>query len=325
MHRGIMVYGPQDRFALSQVMDKYNELTCGSTPVLCHTFPRATTAELMINQIMEMIQNVESSIGKEFADSFIVMPEDDACAPWSVDFGPASWVLTYKNGEDYKLFALRRDGLYDWYEPGGRWSYYLKAKDPATQDAHVIPITPEEAKLTTFGKVYGQILTGQWSSLAIKDVDWEKMAEEFPNRETPAATMRKELAEKGVKVPTFQEYFYELYPGIRDLVDPAALKGYVLARKWDVYWKYADMIKGLRLIHGYPREMSFSYDEHRFSNTLLERLAPIRAKALTAFIVGGELYDLDDLTVDEDHIHKGLDAVEALHEDTIVCVVDIHY
>jgi hypothetical protein len=233
--------------------------------------------------------------------------------------------LTYKNGEDYKLFALRRDGLYDWYEPGGRWSYYLKAKDPATPDAHVMPIIPEEAKLTTFGKVYGQILTGEWSALAIRDVDWEKMAEEFPNRETPAATMRKELAEKGVKVPTFQEYFYELYPGIRDLVDPAAINGYILARKWGLYWKYADLLKALRLEHGYPQEMSFSYDEHRFSNKLLERLAPIRSKTLTGFIVGGELYDLDDLTVDEDHIHKGLDAIEALHEDTVVCVVDIHY
>jgi hypothetical protein len=320
-----MVYGPQDRFALSQALDKYNELTIGSTPVLCHTFPQATSAGLMISQIMEMIQNVESSVGKDFLEVFVVMPEEDACAPWSVNFGPASWVLTYKKDHDYKLFALHGDGLYDWYEPGGRWSSYLKAKDPSTQDAHVTPITAAEAKQTVFGKIYGQILVGEWSALAIRDVDWEAIAKEFPDRETGAMQMRTDLAAKGVKVPTFVEYFHEMYPALRDQVAPDAINGYLLARKWDVYWKFSEFLKELRVTHGYPRDMVFAFDEHRFSNALLERLAPLRVKTLSAWVVGGELYDLDDFTVTEERIHKGLDAIEALHEDTIVSVVDIHY
>ncbi|MNG23651.1 hypothetical protein D3C84_1082810 [compost metagenome] len=66
-------------------------------------------------------------------------------------------------------------------------------------------------------------------------------------------------------------------------------------------------------------------EEYRWSDTLLDRLSPLRAKTLSCWIVGGVVYDLDDLMTTEEHLHKGLDALEALPPETIVAVVDVHY
>lgn len=325
MHRGIMVYGPEDRVALAMLLRKFGEENRPGNLVLCHRFPEGTSAGLMVTQVMEMIQNVESDIGKDFCDSFIVMPEEDATPPWYVDYGPASYVLTYKKGHDYCLYAVHRTGLWDWWVPGGRWATYLKPKDTNTPDAHMGGLPNLTLAMIASGIPGSDIESGTWSSLTMKDVDWKTMEDSMPASEEAAVSMRAALAEKGITVPTFREYFHELYPALRDQVAPEAIDGYIKGRWLDTYCKFRDHITALRVEHGFPDTKTFSMEEHRFSDALLERLGPMRAKTLSAWIVGGEVYDLDDLMATEEHLHKGLDAIQALSEDTIVSVVDVHY
>lgn len=325
MHRGIMVYGPEDRPSLMMLLGKYGEEDGPCDLILCHRFPASTAAGIMLHQIMDMIQSVESRVGKDFLDSFIVMPEADATPPWHVDFGPASYVLTYKKDHDYCLYTVHRKGLWDWWVPGGRWNTYLKAKEPDTLDAHVGGMPKLTLAALAAGIPCSDNEPGTWSSLPIRDVDWERMGAEIPAVEEAAITMRKALAEKGIVVPTFREYFHQMYPGLMDQVGPEAIDGYIKGRWLDVYLSFRKFIDALRADHGFPDLGVFSMEEHRFSDALLERLGPLKAKTLSAWIVGGVVYDTDDLMATEEHLHKGLDALEALSEDTIVSVVDVHY
>lgn len=143
--------------------------------------------------------------------------------------------------------------------------------------------------------------------------------------ESIAFQMREKLAEKGIHVPTYREHFQAMYPALLDLVGPEVIEGFLFARKFEVYLDFRKMIEALRIEHKFPPAKMFAMEDHRWSNALLKRLVPLRAKTLSAWIVGGVVYDLDDLTADEDHILKGLDALEALSEDTVVTVVDVHY
>jgi len=325
MHRGIMVYGPENRAALMHVLSKYGEEHPPSDLILCHRFPSITAASPMITQIMEMIQDVECRLGKDFCGSFIVMPEEDATPPWTVDYGAASYVLTYKKDNDYRLYSIHRKGLWYWWVPGGRWNTYLKAKDVGILDAHVGGLPKLTMAALAAGIPSSDNDPGTWSSLPIRDVDWETMDEGLPDAESAAISLRRAMAEKGVVIPTFREYFHQMYPGLKDQVAPDLIDGYVHGRWLDVYLSFRKMIDALRLEHGFPSNQIFSMEEHRFSDALLERLGPLKAKTLSCWIIGGEVYDLDDIMISEEHFHKGLDAIEALGEDTIVSVVDVHY
>lgn len=325
MHRGIMVYGPADWPSLNMLLSRYGEEDRHANLILCHRFPVETSAGLMISQITDMIQNVQGQVGKDFLDAFLVMPEEDATPPWHVDFGPASYVLTYKKGHDYCLYGLHRTGLWDWWVPGGRWETFLKAKSIDTKDAITGELQPMTLAALAAGVPCGDNKVGVWSSLRIGDVDWEAMEEHMAPRELAAMEMRKQLAEKGIHVPTFREHFHAMYPALTDMVGPEVIDGFIHARHWEVYMDFRKTIDALRVEHNYPPDKAFAMEEHRWSNALLERLAPLCAKTLSAWIVGGVVYDLDDLMATEEHIHKGLDALAALSEDTVVSVVDVHY
>lgn len=325
MHRGIMIYGPNNGPELAMLLRRYGEENRNADLMLCHRFPIEISAGLMLTQITDMIQNVEGRVGKDFLDVFIVMPEEDATPPWHVDFGPASYVLTYKKGQDYCLYGLKRTGLWDWWVPGGRWSTYLKAKSNDIKDAHTGELVPMTLAALAAGLPCGDNKVGEWASLRIGDVDWVEVEKQLGDRELNAVTMRKELAEKGIHVPTFREHFFTMYPALADLVGPEVIEGFIHARQMEVYLDFRKTIEALRIEHKYPPDKAFAMEEHRWSNALLERLAPLRAKTLSAWIVGGVVYDLDDLLATEEHILKGLDALEALDEDTIVTVVDVHY
>lgn len=325
MHRGIMVYGPENGPALMMLLSRYGEEDRRANLVLCHRFPIETSTGLMLSQITDMIQNVDGSVGKDFLDVFVVMPEADATPPWYVDFGPASYVLTYKKGHDYCLYGLKWTGLWDWWVPGGRWNTYLKAKSVDIKDAHTGDLAPMTLAALAAGLPCGDNKVGEWASLRIADVDWEVMEKTVGDSESIAFEMREKLAEKGIHVPTFREHFEAMYPALKDMVGPEAIEGFLLARKFDVYLDFRKLIEAMRIEHKFPPAKMFAMEDHRWSNALLKRLVPCRAKTLSAWIVGGVVYDLDDLTATEEHIIQGLDALEALHEDTIVTVVDVHY
>lgn len=327
-----MVYGPTDRYSLSMMLNPLSETEDRSIHLVpCHKFPQGTSAKLMVEEVMEMIQTVEGSVGKDFSDSFMVMPEEDALTPWSAGFGCAGWVLTYKKGSDYGLYLAKREGLYDWFVPGGRWAEYLKAKSRDIPDAH--GGTPD-LKNFSLALLSGVIAgteppppptEGLWSSLAIKDVDWDKMADELPDAEFQAIAERNRLKEKGVELLTIRQYFFTLYPSLYDQVGPDNLSGYQAARRWDTYWAYSKYLTDMRIEHDIPQKQIFSMEPYRWSNELLMRLAKLRAKVLSCFIIHGIVYDFDNECQSEEHLHKGLDLLEALPEDTIVSVVDVHY
>lgn len=321
-----MVYGPMDRPSLIMTMSPFSE-NGGSRSVdvvKCHSFPVTDPAGLMITKITDMIQSIDGSLGKDFCDAFMVMPQADVESPWASGFGCGSWVLSYQKGHDYNLYAIKRTGLYDWYEPGGRWLTWLKAKDPLIGDAHMghfQPLNIAEIVSGTHTHPRGQ----EWSSLAIQDVDWDTMAKAIPEFERESVEERNKLKEMGIEIPTFREYFHILNPGLVDRVGPGNVDGYLLSRKFDTYMKYREFIEELRIKHKMPPRPMFSLEPFRWSNALLERLGPVRVKTLSCWIVGGVVYDLDDDTQSEEHLIQGIDALEALPPETIVSVVDVHY
>lgn len=325
-----MVYGPMDRCTLASVMYPHDEQGSRATLLVpCHNFPAAMAVDLMFKQITDMIQTVESSLGKDFCDAFMVMPKQDAESPWTSDIGIASWVLGYKKNEDYTLYLVKRDGLYDWWVPGGRWQSYLQAKDPNAQDAHGGVLDLDKISLSDFaaglkGNFTPPIVTGVWSALKVGEVDWEKMSEGLGSDEENVINERRLLRAKGEDPLTLREYFFTLNPALMDQVGPDNLEGYIAARKWDTYRAFSKYINELRAKHGLENTHSFSFP-HRWSDKLLERLIQMKSKTMSCWIVGGEVYDLDDDTHTEEHLHKGLDLLEALSEDTIVSVVDVHY
>lgn len=326
MHRGIMVYGPADRIKLMMAMEKYSEAGNRSNEiVLCHKFEQNVAAELMFTQITDMIQRVQGSVGKDFTDSFMVMPLDEVASPWFNNYGEGQYVLGYKLRKEYHLFYILRNTLYDWFEPGGRWATYLRAKDPATPDAHIHHISPDVLELTPFKKIYGQVVENNWSSLMVKDVDWEATGEGAERGEDIAITMRTELKAKGVEVPTYREFFFTTYAEELAKVNPDEIEGILAARRWDLYFAYEKMITELRAANGYPPAPFLALDQLRWSDELLTRLHAHRAKLLSCWIIGDVVYDLDDMLQPETHFHKGLDALEAMDPETIVSVVDVHY
>ncbi|MNQ03225.1 hypothetical protein D3C85_159220 [compost metagenome] len=325
MHRGIMVYGASDGPTLMMLMNRYGEDNKPSELLLAHRYPNDTSGGLMIKEIMDAIQHLECSIGKDFLDAFIVMPEDDATPPWHVDYGPASYILTYKKGHDYLLYAVHRKGLFDWWVPGGRWIDYLKPKSPDLLDAHYGAFVPMSLATLAAGIPGNPHESGQRAALAIENVDWEEMEKHLHRFELDASCSRKALLEKGIDIPTFREYFHQLYPGIRDQVAPDLIEAHIHARQFSTYMTYRKMVEDLRTEHKIPPARMWSMEEYRWSDTLLDRLSPLRAKTLSCWIVGGVVYDLDDLMTTEEHLHKGLDALEALPPETIVAVVDVHY
>lgn len=332
MHRAIMVYGPTDPITLQMTMEAFNEDSDRSVHVIkCHTYPQNMSAELMLTDIMDTIQIIDGSVGRDFSDAIMVMPKEDAETPWASGFGYAGWVLAYKKGEDYTLYTVNRDGLFDWWVPGGRWIGFMKAKDPMTEDAHggvldtsmvsmadlQAAVTGKDTKLPT--------QMGVWRALQIDQVDWEKMEADIPAEEAAAVEVRKELAEKGITIPTFREFFFTEYPALYDTAGPDNIPGYMAARRWETYHKYCNMLAKLRADHDLNSRVSFSLEPWRWSDKLLQRIAGNRARTLSCWIVNGTVYDLDDYTKDEDHFHKGLDALEALHPSTVVSVVDVHF
>lgn len=331
MHRGIMVYGPTDPVMLQMALSPFDEDTDRSVHVIkCHTYPAKMSAELMLTDLMDTIQIIDGSVGKDFTDCVMVMPKEDAETPWASGFGAAGWVLSYKKGEDYTLYTVNREGLYDWWVPGGRWAGYLQAKDSSTEDAHgglidTSKVNMEDLRGAASGSIKLPSLQNVWYSLQIDQVDWDKMEAEIPREEAAALAVRKELAEKGITIPTFREFFFTEYPALYDTVAPDHIAGYMAARRWQTYHKFCDMLAKLRAEHKLESRISFSLEPWRWSNRLLERISGNRAKILSCWIVNGIVYDLDDYTKDEEHFHKGLDALEALHPSTVVSIVDVHY
>jgi hypothetical protein len=106
------------------------------------------------------------------------------------------------------------------------------------------------------------------------------------------------------------------------------VKGYLQARRWNVYFKYHEYLANIRADNGIETKVSFGLNPWRWSGDLTQRLMQHRAKTLSCWLVGGVVYDLDDLSKEESHFHHGLNALEALernHPETIVTVVDVHF
>jgi hypothetical protein len=137
--------------------------------------------------------------------------------------------------------------------------------------------------------------------------------------------MRRELAQKGITIPTMREFFFTRYADELAAVSPEHYTGILAARWWLLWRDYTDTVAQVRIDHGYPPAPFLQLDALRFSDELLIRLEMHRPKILSCWIIGGEVYDLDDLTKEEAWFHKGLDALEAMDADTIVSVVDVHY
>lgn len=307
-----MVYGPRDLSQLASSLRHYAEEARDnrSELLLAHSFPIATSADLMIKQITETMQSIEGTVGREFTDAFMVMPEDDALSPWANGFGQGDWVLTYKPGSDYKIYAIHRQYLYDWYEPGGRWTGFMK-------------ILPDQLDYLT-ASMFAHPGQAQWISAPIKAVDWNTMGGDWQHDATKIVQWRADMFGKGIVVPTLEEYFHLLHPTLNHLIDPDELAGYRFARRWATHTAFREMIQTHSAT--IPLTLSTYYSSiHRWSSATLLRLGKNAAKVMTGFIVNDTLYDLEDEILTEELLNKGLDQLEALHGDTLVTVVDIHY
>lgn len=306
-----MVYGPKDPYQLDYTLRHYaqDENNSRSELLFAHAFALDMGTDVMIKQISETIQLIEGTQGREFTDAFMVMREEDATPPWAVGFGCGNWALTYAPETECKLFAIYRHYLYDWYAVGGRWKDLMRIK-------------PDSVELTT--DLGYATIGGWWHTAPIGAVDWEAMAEDFKDDAAAIVRWRSELLAKGVIVPTLAEFFLILHPDLYERVSSDQLNAYQYARRWDTHHKFNNRIAELTALTDSPTQYRYSH-LHRWSSAMLERLEVHAARVLTGFIVNDTLYDLEDSCLTEELLNKGLDQLEALTEDTIVAVVDIHF